>query len=230
MSTPPPNSKFQPQMPNIPGLGRPRSGSPRGNLPSPLGLAAAVVLGILVMLAFHWATHRKPAEPTRSEALAPHELSVPAPKPAPYIPRATSENPVVASISDLATPWSSAEFTVHSELTGEDVPAMIIRLPGGSAAQSSGYWAFSKKAPFGKCRLEFITDLDKLRSDYNYRHATHPMVGDPCTRTLFDPLKTTTLPGNLWIRGAIVQGSDVRPPLGVEIKLQGKNILALRSE
>ncbi len=56
------------------------------------------------------------------------------------------------------------------------------------------------------------------------------MVGDPCTRTLFDPLKTTTLPGNLWIRGAIVQGSDVRPPLGVEIKLQGKNILALRSE
>jgi hypothetical protein len=40
----------------------------------------------------------------------------------------------------------------------------------------------------------------------------------------------TMLPGNIWVRGAIVQGSDVRPPLGIEIKIQGKNILAVRRE
>jgi len=38
------------------------------------------------------------------------------------------------------------------------------------------------------------------------------------------------LPGNIWIRGAIVQGSDVRPPLAVEIQIHDKQILAIRSE
>jgi hypothetical protein len=28
----------------------------------------------------------------------------------------------------------------------------------------------------------------------------------------------------------LVQGSDVRPPLGIELKIQNKNILALRME
>ena len=48
--------------------------------------------------------------------------------------------------------------------------------------------------------------------------------------TLYDPLQTVSLPGNIWIRGAIVQGADVRPPLGVEIKIQGQQILAVRTE
>jgi hypothetical protein len=32
------------------------------------------------------------------------------------------------------------------------------------------------------------------------------------------------------VRGAIVQGSDLRPPLGVEIRIQGREILAIRTE
>ena len=56
------------------------------------------------------------------------------------------------------------------------------------------------------------------------------MVGNPCSRTLFDPLRMTNLPGNVWVRGAIVQGSDLRPPLGVELKIQGKEIQATRTE
>jgi hypothetical protein len=32
------------------------------------------------------------------------------------------------------------------------------------------------------------------------------------------------------VRGAIVQGSDLRPPLGIELKVQGKNIQAVRME
>jgi hypothetical protein len=38
------------------------------------------------------------------------------------------------------------------------------------------------------------------------------------------------IPGDIWVRGALVQGSDVRPPLGIELKIQNKNILALRTE
>jgi hypothetical protein len=56
------------------------------------------------------------------------------------------------------------------------------------------------------------------------------MVGNPCSHTVFDPTKMTMLPGNIWVRGAIVQGSDLRPPLGIEIEIKGKEILALRRE
>jgi hypothetical protein len=56
------------------------------------------------------------------------------------------------------------------------------------------------------------------------------MVGNPCNRTLYDPTKLTNLPGNVWVRGAIAQGSDLRPPLGIEIRVQGKNIQAVRME
>ena len=70
----------------------------------------------------------------------------------------------------------------------------------------------------------------KPKTNYGFGAATHPMVGDPCSRTLFDPLKMTNLPGNFLVRGGIVQGSDLRPPLGVEIRVRGKDILAIRAE
>jgi hypothetical protein len=47
---------------------------------------------------------------------------------------------------------------------------------------------------------------------------------------VFDPLKLTNLPGNVWVRGAIVQGSDLRPPIGIEVQIQGKEIRAVRME
>ena len=56
------------------------------------------------------------------------------------------------------------------------------------------------------------------------------MVGNPCSRSVYDPLKYAALPGNVLARGAVVQGSDLRPPLGIETKVHGKDILALRME
>ncbi len=56
------------------------------------------------------------------------------------------------------------------------------------------------------------------------------MVGNPCSRSVFDPTKMTEIPGNIWVRGSLAQGSDVRPPMGIELKIQNKNILALRME
>jgi hypothetical protein len=85
-------------------------------------------------------------------------------------------------------------------------------------------------APFGSCHLEYVTNLDKLRTDYDFRQPKHPMVGDPCSRTLFDPLIMSNLPGNVWVRGAVVQGSDLRPPLGIEVEVHGQNLLASRME
>src|SRR4029077_2582217 len=103
-------------------------------------------------------------------------------------------------------------------------------LPTGSTNSPASYWAFSLNAPFGNCRLEYVTDLEKLRTDYDFRAAKHPMVGNPCSRTVYDPLKMMNIPGSIWARGAIVQGSDVRPPLGIEVEIHDRQILAARME
>jgi len=177
-----------------------------------------------------WFSHPRPSELSRAEPTPQIEVPSPPPDPNSLLPHADENNPVIASISDLAKPWSSADFFVRNRLTGENIPATIVRLPGGPPTALAGYWAFSRRAPYGNCQLEYITDLNKLVTDYDYRHATHPLVGNPCSRTLYDPLKTTSLAGNIWVRGAIVQGSDIRPPLGVEIRIEGKQIQAIRSE
>lgn len=222
------SSRFKAEMPQIPGVSPPRRSS-RFNPLSPLiiGLSA---LGVVLLFAVLWFSHSRPSEPVRVEPAPQIEVPPPPPDPSASLPHANDANPVIANLADLSKPWSSADFFIHNLITGEDVPATIVRLPSGSPSAPSGYWAFSRKVAYGNCQLEFISDLDKLRQEYDYRHATHPLVGNPCTRTLYDPVRTVNLPGNIWIRGAIVQGSDIRPPLGVEIQIKGKQILAIRTE
>jgi predicted nucleotidyltransferase len=47
---------------------------------------------------------------------------------------------------------------------------------------------------------------------------------------LFDSLKLSVLPGDAWVRGAIMQGIDVRAPLGIEVIIKRQNIIARRME
>jgi len=215
------------EMPQIPGVSGPRRPAPNPMLPMIIGL---VVIGIILLFAVRWLSRTKPVEQTRAEPAPQLEIPPAPPDPASLLPHATESDPAIANIADLAKPWTSADFFVRNRLTGENIPATIVRLPAGSPTLPTGYWAFSRKAPYGSCQLEYIADLNRLRADYGFPHANHPLVGNPCSRTLYDPLKTSNLPGDIWMRGAIVQGSDIRPPLGVEIKIQGKQILAIRSE
>lgn len=216
-------------MPQIPGVTGPSGRAPKRNPLLPL-IIAFLVLGLVILVAVRWFAHNKPVEPVRVEPAPQIEVPAPPPDPNAALPHATENNPAIALVADLAKPWSSADFFVRNKLSGENVPATIVRLPGGSATQPSGYWAFSRKAPYGTCALEYITDIEKLRGEYAYRAANHPLVGNPCSHTLYDPLKTANLAGNVWIRGAIVQGSDIRPPFGVEIQIRGKEVLAIRTE
>lgn len=216
-------------MPLIPGVTAPSPKLPRRNPLLPL-VVAFIVLGLLLFFGARWFTHGRPAESAHVEPPPQIEVPAPAPDPSAALPHATEANPAIAEVADLAKPWSSADFFVRNRLTGENIPATIVRLPGSSPSSPSGYWAFSRRAPYGPCSLEYITDLSKLKSEYGFRAPTHPLVGNPCSHTLYDPLKTASLPGNIWIRGGIVQGSDIRPPFGVELQIQGKQILAIRSE
>jgi hypothetical protein len=228
----PANDRFKAEMPQIPGVGGAvrKAGSPqRGTLLIAGGLAV-VLLATFVGGRMLWKT-KKRADLTPAPVA---QIDVPADTPAAVpdlaVPVATEMSPAVAVVGDLAKPWDSRQFSFRNGTTGETVPALLIRLPGGSAAQAAGYWAFGLKEAYGRCQLEYVADLTKLKTDYGFGGASHPMVGNPCSRTVYDPLKYGAIGGNVLARGAIVQGTDLRPPLGIEVKIKGKDILAVRME
>ena len=99
---------------------------------------------------------------------------------------------------------------------------MVVHLPRG------GYWGFSLIEPYGTCRLEYVTDLQKLATVYGYR-ADHPLIADPCNKSLFDLLRYGG-PIDASVRGDIVSGTSVRPPIAVEIQQRGNAILATEIE
>ena len=140
----------------------------------------------------------------------------------------TQSHPEVATVSELAQPWSSKRFLFRSLARSKDVVALIIRLPG-PASGSESYWAFSQEVPFTQCEFAYIADVAKLSSEYGFE-AAHPMVVNPCSRAIFDPIQFYELPGGVLVRGALVQGNDLRPPYGIEVKVSGNQIHALAME
>jgi hypothetical protein len=223
-----PSEQFKSDMPQIPGVsaqaGRPQPGFKPGRL---IGFVAGLVFCLICV---RWLM--RPKAPEAPRAAAPPQIEVPEPIPDANaaLPHATESEPGIASVDEMAKPWTAKEFLYRNRLSGENVPAVLIRLPAGSGSQRANYWAFSLTAPFGNCRLEYVTDVERLRTDYGFGNAKHPMVGNPCSRTVYDPLKMMNIPGGAWVRGAIAQGSDLRPPLGIEVEIRDKEILADRME
>ena len=62
-------------------------------------------------------------------------------------------------------------------VSGASTQALLVRLPVASAMGEDGYWAFALSAAYGRCKLEYVTDLKKLASEYGYRAGKHPMIG-----------------------------------------------------
>lgn len=227
-SSPAPNDRFKPEMPHIPGV----SDNPvkTGGAVGRWTVAGGLIFAILaVVLAARFLT-----KPRRAESLPPAAAQIDVPAPVSdltaAVPVAAEPDSVIATVGELLKPWSSKAFIFRDPSTGGSVAAVLIRLPGGSAALSSGYWSIVMKPIYGNCQLDYVKDPQKLKTDYGYRRATHPMVANPCTRSLYDPLRYATLPGDVLARGAVVQGTDLRPPLGIEIQLKGKQIIATRME
>jgi hypothetical protein len=229
---------FKPQQPTIPGVSPSdvkasaeapappeidNSGAPQEKAPPPIKLIAiaAVAAVILFALFIHWGRSLNPKPANTSADSTKSVSAVPAAKSAPSLPVGPG---IVATAEELAKPWSAKRFIYRSLISGKDEPAMVVHLPHG------GYWGFSMVEPFGNCELEFVTDLDKLKTDYGF-HADHPMVGDPCNRMVYDLLKYSGGASNDdLVRGLIVQGSGIRPPMAIEIRADGKNIVAAREE
>jgi hypothetical protein len=233
---------FKPQQPSIPGLTpgtakaaklsppAPAVYSPDIPLekapPSPMLWVALSVVGTLLVLCsgfFYW-MKGSPAKATGDVSLAETAASM-----SPLTPPKKAENlpagpGAVATTDELSRAWSSKRFLFRDALTSQMAPAIVVRLPGGE------YWGFSLREPFGNCELQFMTDLKTLKAGYNLK-ADHPMVVDPCNRTVYDLLRYGGgASDNGLVRGEIVQGSGIRPPMAIEIMVKGKNVIATRME
>lgn len=226
--TPETFDRFHPDMPQIPGVNNagtappPASNSQKGKLVAQIGGLAAVVL--LVVIAILWRVKSASHHGASAGGELP-EASVASPAAAkPAAPTAIKEGPIViATVEELAKPWSAKKFVFMKPFTRETVDALAIRLPGKKL------WGFALQEPFGHCTLEFVTDLHKLANQYGYR-ASHPMVVNPCNNTIYDPLQVGPLGNGVWVRGQIVQGADLRPPMSIDMLEKGQSIIADRME
>jgi hypothetical protein len=236
---------FKPTQPRIPGVSIPEeasrdSGEPRENHEAPglmgpppsvsndrpsqwkllwIGLTLAGVLTTSFLL---FGLKQKPV-PTRATAVAgpvqPALLITDAPPVDAKLPTGPGK---IATTSQLAKTWSAKRFYFRDPITLKPIPAMVVHLPGGT------FWGFSLLEPFGHCELEYVTDLQKLRTSYGF-DAVYPMVVDPCNGTVFDLTHYGNAPSGL-VRGEIEKGPGWRPPTAIEIRTQDEQVLAERME
>lgn len=215
---------FRPDMPQIPGVGpgsrnavRSSGGLDRDRLLQIGGIAGAVLLvGALILW---WARSKPSGAGNASTDAEVADQNVPAPPPPNPIATDQEGPTVAATLDQLSKPWDARKFVYVKALTQEHIDAMVVRLPSGE------FWGFSLQGPFGRCTLEYVTDLGVLGSQYKFS-ASHPMVVNPCDGTVYDPLRVGSLGGNTWVRGEIVKGSSLRPPISIEVKVRGRSVIA----
>ena len=212
-----------PEMPRIPGV----SDAPKApQLDAKLLIGVALIAAVCAAGFAVWFWHRhhtKPgtARPAQATAeLAMHNL--------PAVNQSANTDPgAIATVDELAKSWAYKRFSFVDPQTHEIIPAMVIHFPSSSTLES--FWAFSTKTPFSQCELQYITDVAALSQRYAYP-ATHPMLVSDCDGTLYDPLKMATLPDGSWVRGEIVRGGGIRPPIAIEVQVHGRVLVADRIE
>lgn len=216
--------KSTPEMPRIPGVNDKHRHQHTGFKPKPL--IAVILAALLSASGFAvWLSYRRKADlpPPSAMTEAP---SGPASNASENIKSYTDSNSI-ATLDELAKPWSSKRFTFVDPQSHNSVAAMVIHLPASGAGES--FWAFSLNTPFSHCQLQYVTDLSALSQRFSFP-AGHPMVVSECDGVIYDPLKIATLSNGSWVRGDIVRGGGIRPPLNIQVEKQGNDLVAKRME
>lgn len=236
------HNPFKPADPTIPGVtgnparSRPAPQPPRVVLPQSIRPATPSMLSavspqmwmgiaaiVIVLIALGMYSRKRPAPASEVQTAAvPDPTDLRPSQPA----QATANLPLgpgpIATTAELSKTWSSKRFLFRAPQTADDVPAMVVKLPGDVL------WAISMRAPFGTCDLEYVTNMQKLASEYQLT-ANHPMVADSCSHTVYDLTRYGSGPNGV-VRGAIVKGEGIRPPIAVEVRARGKEVVATRIE
>ena len=224
------NDRFKSAMPNIPGVEQRTSASSPAPAPAQESSSRStwMKVALIVVLAaaggFAWqrvrASHAK-ARPADPDPVS--QIPVAAAAPALELPQA---GPVtIGTVQEMQAAWSTKKFDFIKPETNASVSAMLVRLPGIAGDHSSAYWAFSLAAPYGTCSLELVTDLKELAGRFNYP-AAHPMVVAPCDGTVFDPLQMGAIGTGALVRGSVVQGPEIRPPISIRVEVKGHELIA----
>jgi hypothetical protein len=215
--------KFEAAQPKIPGVPTRVAEKPAPNRaakgqPPYLWACGGGAIVVVIVAVFWWAHGVTGAAHVAPQAAAPVAAAQPAAsKPTEEIPVAPGP---IATTMEMKDTWSSKKF-LYRHTNGDVSPALLVHLRGDS------YWAFSLREPFGTCELELAT-VERLHDFYNLA-AKYPMVGDPCTQAVYDLTRYDSGPNGL-VRGAIVSGTGPRPPLAIEVEVQGREIVASQSE
>ena len=218
---PPATKKVAPVMPRIPGV----NDKPAGAQVQLKPLITVIVAALFCAAGFAvWLSHRRQEDQksSASEAVASPAASL---SDSSSAAKSEIDPNVIAKVDELARPWSSKKFTFADPQSHNNVDAVAIRLPGAGES----FWAFSLNTPFSRCQLQFITDLSALSQRFAYP-ATHPMVVSECDGTIYDPLKMATLSDGSWVRGDIVRGGGIRPPIAIQVQVRGQELVAARME
>jgi hypothetical protein len=226
----PPKPRFSAEMPNIPGVTGAVEREVQDRARTNWGRAAVAVGALLVLGSVGaWLMTRTTHHETDATAVPVLQPS-PAVDELPALPTAhAATSNEIGTVEQFAASWSAKKFTYTRPLNGQQIPAIAIRLPGTNGHTPASYWVILLKSPFGNCALEYISDAKEISSRFGF-NASHPMIADACSNTLYDPTRMGTLPNGSWARGEIVQGSGYRPPLQIEIRLDGDKLISVRSE
>jgi hypothetical protein len=206
----------EPAIPGVPVRNPKKSGAKKHPLPYLWAAGSGAIVVVVVALAW-WAHGVKQTAQVAPTAAPSAPVTRAAAQPVEALPVAPGK---IATTAEMKEPWSSRKF-FYRYSNGDTFPAMVVHLHGDT------YWAFSLREPYGTCELE-LASVEKLR-DYYDLAAKYPMVADPCTRTVYDLTRYGNGPNGL-VRGAIVAGTGSRPPLAIEVDVQGDEIVASRSE
>ena len=220
--SPPAQRKMTPEMPRIPGVVQAPPRAPLQLKP----LIAVILAALLCASGFAlWLSHRRHAN-LNASASSDAPLSYVSSE-ASSITKSDTEPNTVGTLYELAQPWSSKAFLFIDPKTQTGVPAMVIHLPGPPAEPS--FWGFALSNPLSRCQLQYVTDLSALSLRFAIP-AAHPMVVSDCDGIVYDPLKMTTLPNGSWVRGEIVRGVGIRPPIAIQVEVRGRDVIAKQME
>ena len=145
-----------PQIPGVPGPGQAPAAPPAKRPPMAVlaggGAAALIILVLVIWWAMKPATSSAPAATPESPAATPAAVPAATAVASPRVVPPTAPGPI-GTVQEFSKPWSSKKFFFRRPLDGELVSAYVVRLPGGSARSSAGYWAFAAGKPGQECEL-----------------------------------------------------------------------------